>query len=209
MYLLAVSASPANFSVQAGSLMDVEPAMGRRSSMTKSLEGKSVPPPGDQRSHPRRWPRVGLIGANWTTRNQSKRQDKHAGCRQTNIHKHRKGSPGGIAGNAGEFGKGERVFDSRSPQVTGKKLGTSTRYTDGVKGGDMHGSYTDATGEARRSSTSLWIKSGRRRQAESRSLRCGRDSEKVVVVKIRVQHNARGAKDLQSENATQRGISLT
>lgn len=79
---------------------------------------------------------------------QSERRGKCAGRRKTNDRRHRKGDPAEIAARAGSIREGDLSFDKGSPEVHGKKMGESTMYSDGVKGGGMHGKRTKATGES-------------------------------------------------------------
>ncbi|KKR02956.1 MAG: hypothetical protein UT30_C0043G0001, partial [Candidatus Uhrbacteria bacterium GW2011_GWF2_39_13] len=57
------------------------------------------------------------------TRNQSGRQGKNTGRRQTNIRKHRKGNPAGITGRAGDFGKGRLSVRYRKSAIIREENG--------------------------------------------------------------------------------------
>ncbi len=73
------------------------------------------------------------------TRSQSEWRDEHAGRRQTNFRRHRKGNPTGIAGRVGGIRVGDPSFYGGSLIRAMKKMGTSNRSTDGVKDGGMRG----------------------------------------------------------------------
>ena len=73
------------------------------------------------------------------TLSQSERQDKRAGCRQTNIRKHRKACHGEYCWQSHGDSRGEPLFDGRSLPVAGKQLGIRTSGIDGVKGGCTRG----------------------------------------------------------------------
>lgn len=68
-----------------------------------------------------------------------------------------------------EMGKGivERAFEMRRPQFTGKKMDKSTCGGPGVKGGDMLGKRTDATGESPCDHRENVVSRNIRRNAES------------------------------------------
>lgn len=144
-FLLDASSNPANFPVQAGSLTCApHPARGGECEVTKPRDGKlawhgglwPVPkalPGNGERDH--RTPKPGERG----TPSQSERRGKSAGCRKTNVRKHRKVCPGGDSWQSRVDSRGEPLFDGRSLPAMGKKLGRRTHGLDGVKGGDTHG----------------------------------------------------------------------
>ena len=68
-----------------------------------------------------------------------------------------------------EMGLGgvECAFYARRPQSTGKKMDTSTCGSPGVKGGDMLGKRTDATGESPCNHRESGVNRSIRRNAES------------------------------------------
>ena len=146
-YILTESVNPANFPIQAGSLTCAE------SRATGNQAGWQSRERGNSPRHGGLWPVPKTLLGNGEptfhrtpsqveqrgTLSQSERQDKCAGCRQTNIRKHRKEWPGVFCWQSRVESRGEPLFDGRSLPVAGKQLGVCTSGLDGVKGGCTHG----------------------------------------------------------------------
>ena len=146
-YILTESVNPANYPIQAGSLTCAEVRATGNQAGWQSRETGNSP------RHGGLWPvPKALLGNGESTDHrtpsqveqrgtlsQSERQDKRAGCRQTNIRKHRKACHGGYCWQSHGDSRGEPLFDGRSLPAAGKQLGTCTSGLDGVKGGCTHG----------------------------------------------------------------------
>jgi hypothetical protein len=79
-----------------------------------------------------------------------------------------KGATADIAGRAVVIREGEPVLDGRSPLPPGKQMGTSTRGTDGVKGGGMRGRASRAkSGENLSGPAATPVRSGISRAGEN------------------------------------------
>ncbi len=88
-------------------------------------------------------------GVKRVTLSQSERQGKRAGCRLTNVRKHRKGYPDKDYWQSRVDSRGEPLFYGRSLTVMGKQLGRCTHDLDGVKGGGKRGqNHTLNSGES-------------------------------------------------------------
>ena len=146
-YILTESVNPANYPIQAGSLTCAEVRATGNQAGWQSRETGNSP------RHGGLWPvPKALLGNGESTDHrtpsqveqrgtlsQSERQDKRAGCRQTNIRKHRKACHGGYCWQSHGDSRGEPLFDGRSLPAAGKQLGTCASGLDGVKGGCTHG----------------------------------------------------------------------
>ena len=136
-------ADPANFPFRAGSLTGViHSNVEKRSPVTKSRDGKLA-------EHGGLWPVPKALPGNGKkqiagrlnsgqrgTPSQSERRGKGIGRRTTNVREHRKEWHGWYCWQS-HVDSGEPLFYGRSLIRTGKKVGTRTRATDGVKDGGM------------------------------------------------------------------------
>lgn len=131
--MLAESANPANFPVRAGSLTNDPSGRPEETRGDKVVSKESIAKAISTRV--RETCPVGLV----ETGSQSERRGKRAGCRKTNIRKHRKGCRGGHSWQSRGESSGEPLFDGRSLADMGKQLETCTPVLDGVKEGGMRG----------------------------------------------------------------------